>query len=262
MDTEFPGVVSQPEGCDPQAEGYGYLRVKCNVDELKLIQLGITLYDHNGVLPEGICTWQFNFQFDLNNDIFAEDSINLLKNAGIDFEKHRTHGILHEEFAELLYGTGLVLMNNVTWLTFHSSYDFGYLIKQLLNQALPDTEEEFLDYLKMYFPNIYDIKYLMQHTNLVGGLQYVSNCLQVERIGTQHQAGSDSLLTGQVFFRIYQDYFSNRLDNQQHCGQIYGFQPHHQPNHCQAMLKHELDDSMLCAEMEELEIATCPMRDH
>jgi len=265
MDTEFPGVVNQPEGCDPQADEYGYLRVKCNVDNLRLIQLGLTLHDHDGRLPDGVCTWQFNFEFNLHTDMWAEDSIALLQSAGIDFEKHSTHGVQPEEFAELLIGSGLVLMENVTWLTFHSSYDFGYLLYQLLQQEIPSTEKEFSEYLKLYFPNVYDIKYLMQHTNLVGGLQYVANCLGVERIGQQHQAGSDSLLTGQVFFRIYQEYFSNRLDNHQHCGQIYGFQPHHQPNHCQAMLKHELDESVLCAEMEELHFPNplaSPMRDH
>ena len=33
-------------------------KVKGNVDLLKLIQLGITLFDSGGQLPEGVCTWQ------------------------------------------------------------------------------------------------------------------------------------------------------------------------------------------------------------
>ena len=59
---------------------YKYQLVKCNVDRLKLIQLGITLFDGSGELPKGVCTWQFNFKFNLAEDLYAEDSINLLQN--------------------------------------------------------------------------------------------------------------------------------------------------------------------------------------
>lgn len=38
--------------------------MRCNVDMLKIIQLGITLCDEEGNSPEGM-TWQFNFQFNL-----------------------------------------------------------------------------------------------------------------------------------------------------------------------------------------------------
>lgn len=37
--------------------------MRCNVDLLKLIQLGVTLSDEDGNLPDK-CTWQFNFKFD------------------------------------------------------------------------------------------------------------------------------------------------------------------------------------------------------
>lgn len=33
--------------------------------------------------------------------------------------------------------SGLVLLPNVTWLSFHSGYDFGYLIKLLTSTNLP-----------------------------------------------------------------------------------------------------------------------------
>jgi CCR4-NOT transcription complex subunit 7/8 len=39
--------------------------VKVNVDNLKLIQVGITLSDNNGQLAPGICSWQFNLTFDI-----------------------------------------------------------------------------------------------------------------------------------------------------------------------------------------------------
>merc|ERR1712018_536721 len=220
MDTEFPGIVAKPMVYN-NVDEYKYQLVKCNVDLLKLIQLGITLFDGSGNLPKGVCTWQFNFKFNLVEDLYAEESIDLLRTSGLDFEKHSFQGILPCDFAEILLSSGLVLMDNVTWITFHSAYDFGYLLAQLTAQSLPECETEFLETLKIYFPNLYDIKYLMLSTdNLMGGLQSVANILKVKRIGAQHQAGSDSLLTGQVFFKIYEKYFSSGLDDVKYSGQI------------------------------------------
>lgn len=44
------------------------------------------------------------------------------------------------------------------------------------------------DALQLYFPTVYDIKYLMKFCdNLHGGLNKLAEVLQVERIGPQHQ---------------------------------------------------------------------------
>jgi len=263
MDTEFPGIVAKPVGNFSTMDEYKYQLVKCNVDLLKLIQLGLTLFDGSGNLPKGVCTWQFNFKFNLAEDLYAEDSIDLLQNSGLEFEKHSTLGIEPSQFAEMLLSSGLVLMDNVTWLTFHSAYDFGYLLSQLTCQSLPESESEFLETLKIYFPNLYDIKYLMLSTdNLMGGLQKVANKLKVKRIGSQHQAGSDSLLTGQVFFKIYEKYFSHGLDDVKYSGQICGFNGS-MPATSTAISDRakDMDDSM-CAELEDLHSSmVSPMRD-
>ena len=43
-------------------------------------------------------------------------------------------------------------------------------------------------WLQIYFPTVYDIKYLMKFCdNLHGGLNKLAEVLQVERIGPQHQ---------------------------------------------------------------------------
>ncbi len=55
-----------------------YLRIKANVDIMKVIQIGITLADENGKLPEPISTWQFNFKFDLASDRKSNTSIAML----------------------------------------------------------------------------------------------------------------------------------------------------------------------------------------
>lgn len=179
--------------------------------------------DDKGNLPDGITTWQFNFKFNLTEDMYAEDSVDLLQNSGIQFEKHEQEGIDPMHFAEMMLVSGLVLMDNVKWLSFHSGYDFGYLINLLTSQNLPKSEGEFFELLKTYFPNVYDVKYLMKSCkNLKGGLQEVANELEVRRVGPQHQAGSDALLTGQTFFRMKEMFFEDDIDDSKYCGHLFG----------------------------------------
>lgn len=65
MDTEFPGVVARPIGSFRGSSDYHYQTLRCNVDLLRIIQLGITLADERGELKPGVCTWQFNFRFNI-----------------------------------------------------------------------------------------------------------------------------------------------------------------------------------------------------
>lgn len=79
---------------------------------------------------------------------------------------------------------------------------------------MPADESQFFDLLRTYFPCIYDIKYLMKSCkNLKGGLQDIADDLQVTRIGPQHQAGSDSLLTSSTFFKMRQMFFEDQIDD-------------------------------------------------
>lgn len=92
------------------------------------------------------------------DDIFAQDSIELLKTSGIDFEKFDKFGIDVQYFGELMMMSGLVLNDEIKWISFHSKYDFGYLMKTLTCTELPMDEQGFLDLLFTYFPCIYDVK--------------------------------------------------------------------------------------------------------
>jgi CCR4-NOT transcription complex subunit 7/8 len=214
MDTEFPGVVARPIGHFRGASDYHYQTLRCNVDLLKIIQLGLTFSDENGRLPPGVSTWQFHFKFSLSQDMYAQDSIDLLAKSGVDFKKHEERGIDIHYFGELLISSGFVLTNEVRWISFHSGYDFGYLLKLLTCMPLPLEESGFFSLLRLYFPCIYDIKYLMKSCkNLKGGLQEVADDLQVQRIGPQHQAGSDSLLTCITFFKMRQLFFADQIDD-------------------------------------------------
>lgn len=226
MDTEFPGVVLRPVGNFSHIHEYNYQTLKDNVDMLKLIQLGLTFSDEDGNLPtcepNTCCIWQFNFrEFNISQDIFANDSIELLRQSGIDFKKNNEQGIDVNRFAELLISSGIVLNGDVNWVTFHSGYDFGYLLKLLTCRNLPETPSGFFNLLNTYFPVVYDIKHLMKFCNsLHGGLNKLAELLELERVGICHQAGSDSLLTSCAFKKL-KDTFFNGL-TEKYSGVLYG----------------------------------------
>lgn len=226
MDTEFPGIVLRPVGNFKDSNDYHYQTLKDNVDMLKVIQLGLTFSDEEGNLPkcdsDKYYVWQFNFRdFNVNEDVFAHDSIELLRQSGIDFKKNNEKGIDAKKFGELLMSSGIVLNDNVYWVTFHSGYDFGYLLKILTCQNLPDTQAGFFCLINMYFPTIYDIKHLMKFCNsLHGGLNKLAELLEVERVGVSHQAGSDSLLTSCTFRKLKENFFSGSLEK--YAGVLYG----------------------------------------
>jgi CCR4-NOT transcription complex subunit 7/8 len=99
--------------------------------------------------------------------------------------------------------SGLVLNPDVHWVCFHGSYDFAYLLSVLINTVLPETEDEFTQELVMYFPSHFDIRILVKGNDyLHGGLNRIANTLEVFRVGKTHQAGSDSVVTIDVFFKL------------------------------------------------------------
>lgn len=51
--------------------------------------------------------------------MYAQDSIDLLTNSGIQFKKHEDEGVDVFDFAELFMTSGLVLSENIKWLSFH-----------------------------------------------------------------------------------------------------------------------------------------------
>ena len=221
MDTEFPGVIYP---CPVASLDYYYQYTKVNVDKLKLIQLGITLTNDKGEYPPGICTWQFNLYFDCVKDDHSSDSISMLYNSGIDFKLLKNKGIPHSLFAEYLTVSGLVLNDKITWICFNGSSDFSYLLKYLTNDILPQEEKEFIDLINLYFPNIYDIKYLVNDSEIYkGGLNKLAKELEVERSGEIHQAGSDSQVTSDVFFRLIRNNIITQNDLNEGKNVIYGF---------------------------------------
>lgn len=87
----------------------------------------------------------------------------MLVKAGLDFDKHASHGINHQQFSRLLKQSGLVMNRNLTWVAFNSSFDFAYMVKLLDSDdeyGLPASKYEFLKLCDNYFPNFYDVKQL------------------------------------------------------------------------------------------------------
>ena len=200
MDTEFPGTVYPLQNyCDD----FYYKYIKINIDKLKLIQLGITLCNSKGETAKEGSSWQFNLKFNVEKDLHSNDSITMLSNSGIDFNYLKKKGIPHNIFAEYFLTSGLVLNDEITWISFNGLSDFAYLLRLCLNYDLPENPDNFISNLEMYFPNFYDIKILVTvDDNLKGGLNKLAQQLNVERFGDIHQAGSDSIVTAQVFFKM------------------------------------------------------------
>ena len=50
--------------------------------------------------------------------MYAQDSIDMLTDAGIQFKRHEEDGIRVGDFAELLLSSGLVLCEDINWIAF------------------------------------------------------------------------------------------------------------------------------------------------
>ena len=111
--------------------------VKASIDKMRIIQLGISLFDEEGRQPSPVSTWQFNLEWDLETERHFPKSIQMLKEHGIDFAKLKAHGIPQQYFAEKATSSGLVLNDRLTWICFHGNQDFGFLLKLLTNENLP-----------------------------------------------------------------------------------------------------------------------------
>lgn len=235
---------------------YHYQCLRTNVDLLKVIQIGIALFNEEGEHPpprpssgagnqtQQPYAWQFNFKFSIKEDMYNQTSIESLQQAGIDFALLERDGIEPHDFASLLIPSGLVCFENVRWISFHGGYDFGYLTKLLVCRPLPCDEVEFDQIMKLYFPSTYDVKHLMKHAIKLhnsgmltpndptaieimqkfeqkSGLEHIAETLKLKRVGSAHQAGSDSLLTGRVFFELRKRIFNGDISDD-HLGKVWG----------------------------------------
>lgn len=59
-----------------------------------------------------------------SDDMYAPESVDLLQKSGIDLQRHEEMGIEPCDFAELMITSGLVLMEDVKWISFHRCVPF------------------------------------------------------------------------------------------------------------------------------------------
>lgn len=197
LDMEFPGFLRQESRTGGTAMRYQVLRE--NVDRLRPIQLGAAVANADGIL-KGV--WSFNLQFDLSIDLHTEKAVSFLKAAGIDFPRHAKEGIEAAAFGRRLAGSTLVGHQQTLspwWITFSGSYDLGYLLKLLIdNRPLPQDVEAFDTALAAFCPRRHDLRDQLPYGSLVALARQHS----VHRHGSAHTAGSDALLTLDLFIRI------------------------------------------------------------
>jgi CCR4-NOT transcription complex subunit 7/8 len=60
--------------------------------------------------------------------MYAPDSVELLQKSGIDFQRHEEIGILPNDFAELMITSGMVLLPETKWLSFHRFVYIPYFL--------------------------------------------------------------------------------------------------------------------------------------
>ncbi|XP_066357878.1 probable CCR4-associated factor 1 homolog 9 [Miscanthus floridulus] len=186
VDTEYPGTVHRPPAGRRDGDlspDERYALVKANVDELPIVQLGVTLCDAHGNLPcvpdyrygyyHGYAerAWEVDFSdFDVGRDRHAAQSVAFLRSQGVDFDAARAHGISSAAFgaklAEILTsaprGAGDV---ELTWVVFGGAYDLAYLVKMLDGgKPLPETRQGFVARVReLLGGRVFDAKFMAEN---------------------------------------------------------------------------------------------------
>ncbi|WVZ62052.1 hypothetical protein U9M48_011840 [Paspalum notatum var. saurae] len=226
VDTEFPGTVHRPAGPVhglTAEERYDLLRR--NVDDLHLIQIGLTLFDSGGRLP-GLggaaapatrYVWEFSLrEFDVRRHLHAPESIAMLRDKGVDFGRTRERGVDAAALGPRLRKWLRAGLGRAGVVTFSGGYDMAYLVKMAFGDGykMPKKAEEFEGVAKALLRRrrLFDVKEMAGHCpgDLRGGLSTVAAKLGVERaVGEAHKAGSDSLLTCHVFMKMKECFFGD-----------------------------------------------------
>lgn len=116
-----------------------------------------------------------------------------------DLNRFKYEGISRIDFSAQLLQSGLIGNPEIRWFCFHGNQDFGYLVKQCCFDPLPAEIQDFRTLLNTLFPNLTDLKTSLKWES---GLSTLAQYYSVNREGTEHQAGSDALLTLKLAVKV------------------------------------------------------------
>ncbi|ONM27288.1 putative CCR4-associated factor 1 11 [Zea mays] len=223
IDAEYPGTVhGAPAGAGLSPAARYYAVVKANVEELPVLQLGLTICDEEGNLPvvmdvDGLplqIAWEFHFSdFDVARDPHSVESVNFLRAQGFDFVRARAHGVASADFA----GKLAALLASVprwcqppAWVAFGGAFDFAFMVKMLSGgQPLPENPQDMVarasDLLR---GPVFDAKYMAEHCGrpelCVGGLRTVAAILGVPQLdpAPPSLAGPKSHTACRIYYNV------------------------------------------------------------
>ncbi|XP_066334500.1 probable CCR4-associated factor 1 homolog 9 [Miscanthus floridulus] len=145
IDAEYAVAVHHRPSAASLAPRERYALVKSNVDEVPIVQLGITLCDEHGNLPVLFhghgrrpfeLAWEVTFSdFDARRDRHAAESVAFLRSQGIDLDQALASGVSSAAFAAklaaVLSASATPQRGQLTWVAFGGAYDFAYMVKML-----------------------------------------------------------------------------------------------------------------------------------
>jgi CCR4-NOT transcription complex subunit 7/8 len=196
LDMEFPGFLKEePRVC---AKGERYQALRENVDFMWPIQLGVAVASASGTLKGA---WTFNLRFDADKDPSSASGMAFLRRVGVDFARHRNEGIPAAMIGRRLASSSLVGWHRQApwWLTFSGSYDLGFLLKLLsCGRPLPGEAASFDKALSVVCPWRHELRDQLPR----GSLEVLGKQHGIPRRGQAHTAGSDALLTLELFLQL------------------------------------------------------------
>ncbi|KAL6642666.1 hypothetical protein ACP70R_020847 [Stipagrostis hirtigluma subsp. patula] len=201
----YPGVVhGAGQSYELRTAEERYAIVKANVDALKPVQVGVAVCAGAGAL----FAWEFNLRdFHPDADRYATRSVEYLSSRGLDFDRHRQHGIPMATLTMALRSCGLIHRRpGVSWLTYSGAYHAAYLLKVITGGSpLPRDMAGFLAAVRRFLgDDVYDVARIADDCpTMPVGLECIAHRLNLAPpLVSPRLAGANSVLILQAFITM------------------------------------------------------------
>ncbi|KQK04616.2 hypothetical protein BRADI_2g14660v3, partial [Brachypodium distachyon] len=191
-------------------EWYGHLQDFVNNGQVVQLGMAFAVQPLPGEPSVPVAAYEINFQIDLEHGDFNSAGVEFLKKQGHNLLMHQKLGIL----PQIVYA-GLLChlpfgQSDVTWLAYNGDRDIAFILRLLQYGGsgiqLPSRQGTFGYQMRQQFPKYFDVRVLAQlvKPGWNGKLTTLATeeYLNVDRIGGEHFAGSDALLTMSCFAKI------------------------------------------------------------